>query len=60
MNNEISARQIRRLMAQNHITIRQVAARFQISMERVRQVRKVGGPWDWPIMISTIAQERAH
>ena len=43
MNVEISARQIRRLMAQNHITIRQVAARFQISMERVRQVRKVGG-----------------
>jgi len=60
MNNEISARQVRRLMVQNHVTIRQVAARFGVSMERVRQVRKVGGAWDWPLMITTIAQERAH
>lgn len=59
MNNQISANQVRRLMAQNHVTIRQLAARFQISMERVRQVRKVGGAWDWPLMITTIAKERA-
>lgn len=51
----LSGAMVRRLMRRNHLTIRQVAARFNISQARVRQVRAAGvRGWiasDWHFML---------
>lgn len=52
----VTASTIRRLMRQYKVTSAQVAAQFNISLSRVRYVRKHGGPWDWPLMIQKTAQ----
>lgn len=54
---QVSAQNIRRLMRQYKVSSAQVAAHFNLSLARVKAVRKNGGPWDWPIMIAAAAQE---
>lgn len=53
----VSGATVCRLMRRHRVTIRQIAARYNIPMTRVRYVRAHGGPLDWPLMIVTCAQE---
>jgi hypothetical protein len=51
----LSGAMVRRLMRTNHLTIRQVATRFNLSQVRVREVRATGvRGWiaaDWYFML---------
>lgn len=53
--NPVSGSTIRRLMRRYRVTSAQIAAHFSLPAARVRAVRKDGGPWDWPLMIQTVA-----
>ena len=48
---QVSAAQIRRMMRDHKVTISMVVSKWGVSANRVKQVRKVGGPWDWRVMI---------
>jgi hypothetical protein len=54
----VSGKEVRSLMAKNRVTVRAIVARFHLTTARVREVRKDGGPWDWPLIIETIVNER--
>ena len=53
-----SALTVCRLMRKHRLTIRDVATRFQLPMTRVRFVRANGGPFDWPWMLTLLAQKK--
>jgi len=38
----LSGREIIKLMRQNHVTIRELSSRMQITMKRIREVRRDG------------------
>jgi hypothetical protein len=48
---DVSARTIRRLMAQHRVTIREIAACYNLTQKQVRHARYNGGPFDWPDII---------
>lgn len=55
----VSAARIRSLMAKSRVTVREVAVCYNLTMKRVRDVRKNGGPWDWPDIIRGTAAIKA-
>jgi len=57
-SNPVSGATIRRLMRRYRVTSAAIAAHFSLPLSRVRAVRKDGGPWDWPLMIQTVAAIR--
>jgi hypothetical protein len=48
----VPAREVRALMRRHRVTVRQIAEAWEVPMTRVRVVRRIGGPWDWPLMIA--------
>lgn len=54
----VTGAEIRAMFRKHHITIRSFAKRFDLTMKLVRDRRRNGGPWDWPLAVGTMAHER--
>lgn len=47
------------MFRKHRLTIRAVAARFDLTLKHVRSTRINGGSWDWPLIVGLMARERA-
>lgn len=53
----VTGAEIRAMFRKHRITIRAFANRFDLTMKSVRDRRRNGGPWDYPLAVGIMARE---
>lgn len=55
----VSGTTVRRLMRHHRVTVREIADVYNLTLKRIRHVRRHGGPWDWPLIIEKLSKRGA-